>query len=103
MNQDKVEEGMLVAQEGMLLNRINIQTILQLLVEKGIFTREEVQEKREYISSQRHYKNSLDGIYELKKKNKEEQYFSQEFAKYINSDRQDGDIDFIKQKLGIED
>lgn len=103
MNQDKVEEGMLVAQEGMLLNRINIQTILQLLVEKGILTREEVQEKREYVSSQRPYKNSLDGIYELQKKNREGQYFSQEFAKYINSDRQDGDIDFIKQKLGIED
>lgn len=34
MNQDIIEEGMLLAQEGALLNRINIQTIFQLLVEK---------------------------------------------------------------------
>lgn len=34
MDQDKIEEGMLMAQEGMLLNRINIKALLQLLVER---------------------------------------------------------------------
>lgn len=49
MHQDKIEEGMLIAQESTILNRINIQTILQLLVEKGIITGEEIVRKRGYI------------------------------------------------------
>ena len=36
MNQDKIEEGMLVAQEGMFLNKIDIQMLLQLLVDKCV-------------------------------------------------------------------
>ena len=101
MDQDKIEEGMLMAQEGMLLNRINIQTVLQLLVEKGIITRDEVSAKREYVSNQARYKNSLDGIHNLQSKNYSNQLFSQEFEKYLRSDGNDGDVDLIKSKLGI--
>lgn len=101
MDQDKIEEGMLMAQEGMLLNRINIQALLQLLVEKGIITRDEVSAKREYVSSQSTYKNSLDGIHNLQSKNYSNQLFSQEFEKYLRSDGKDGDVDLIKSKLGI--
>lgn len=101
MDQDKIEEGMLMAQEGMLLNRINIQALLQILVEKGVITREEVACKREYVSSQPKYKNSLDGIHNLQSKNYDNQLFSQEFEKYLRSEGKDGDVDFIKSKLGI--
>lgn len=101
MNQDKVEEGMLVAQEGMFLNKIDIQMLLQLLVEKGVVTREEVAAKREYVSSQPKYKYALDAIHKLQNENREGQYFSQEFAKYLNSDGKEGDVDFIKSRLGI--
>lgn len=101
MDQDKIEEGMLMAQEGMLLNRINIQALLQLLVEKGFVTRDEVAAKREYVSRQPLYKNSLDGIHNLQSKNYDNQYFSQEFERYLKSDGKDGDINFLKSKLGI--
>lgn len=101
MDQDKIEEGMLMAQEGMLLNRINIQVLLQLLVEKRVITREEVAYKREYVSSQPTYKNSMDGIHNLQSKNYDNQLFSQEFEKYLRSEGKDGDVDFIKSKLGI--
>ena len=100
MDIDKVEEGMLVAQEGMLLNKINIQTILQLLVEKGIVTREEVSAKRDYVSKQNPYKNSLNGIYDLQKKNAENQRFSKEFTDYLTSNGEKGDIDYLKERLG---
>lgn len=101
MNQDKIEEGMLMSQEGMLSNRINIQVLLQLLVEKGIVTREEVASKREYVSKQPIYKNSLDGIHNLQNNNYNNQLFSQEFKKYLQSEGKEGDIDFIKSNLGI--
>lgn len=101
MNQDKMEEGMLIAQEGVLRNRINIQVLLQLLVEKGIVTREEVAHKREYVGSQQTYRNSLEKIHSLQSKNYDNQLFSQEFEKYLRSEGKDGDIDFIKSKLGI--
>lgn len=101
MNQDKIEEGMLLTQEGMLLNKINIQVLLQLLVEKGIVTRDEVAAKREYVSSQPVYKNSLNGIHNLQSNNYDNQYFSQEFEKYLKSNRKDGDIDFLKSKFGV--
>lgn len=100
MNTDKIEEGMLVTQEGMILNKINIQTILQLLVEKGIVTREEVSAKRDYVSKQNPYKNSLNGIYDLQKKNAENQRFSKEFIDYLTSDGKKGNIDYIKERLG---
>lgn len=100
MNQDKIEEGMLVAQEGVILNRINIQTLLQLLVEKGVITREEVATKRDYVGRQPGYKNSLDIVHTLQQKNKEGQYFTQEFSKFLKSDGKEGDVDYIRKSLG---
>ncbi len=97
MDQDKIEEGMLMAQEGMLLNRINIQVLLQLLVEKEVITREEVAYKREYVGNQPMYKNSLDGIHNLQSKNYDNQLFSCEFEKYLRSKGKDGNIDFYKR------
>lgn len=101
MNKDELEEGMLVTQEGMLLNKIDIQMLLQLLVEKGIVTRDEVATKREYVSRQPMYKNSMEMVHTLQQKNKEGQYFSQEFTKYLQSDSKEGDIDYIKKVLGV--
>ena len=101
MDQDKIEEGMLVAQEGMFLNKIDIQMLLQLLVGKGVITREEVTTKREYVSKQPKYKNSLNAIHKLQEKNIDDQHFSEEFTKFLKSDKQDGDINYIKEKLGI--
>lgn len=98
MHQDKIEEGMLIAQESAILNRVNIQTILQLLVEKGIFTKEEIERKREYISNQPLYNNSLETIYKLQEENKEMQYFEQEFKKAAK-DKRNGDIEFLKKKV----
>ena len=100
MDQDKIEEGMLVAQEGMFLNKIDIQMLLQLLVEKGVITREEVTAKREYVSKQPKYKNSLNAIYSLQKKNKDNQYFTQEFSKFLNSDGKERNVDYVKKNLG---
>lgn len=99
MDKDKIEEGVLLAQEGMLLNKINIQMLLQLLVEKGVITRKEVAAKREYVSGQPKYKNLLNEIYSLQKKNREEQYFTQEFSKFLNSDGKQGDVDYLKKIL----
>lgn len=100
MNQEKIEEGMLITQEGMLLNKIDIQMLLQLLVEKGVITRDEVVTKREYVGRQPMYRNSLDMVYALQKKNREGQYFIQEFGKFLKSDGKEGDVDYIRKSLG---
>ena len=47
------------------------------------------------------YKNSLNGIHNMQSKNYNNQYFSQEFEKYLKSNGKDGDINFLKDKLGI--
>ena len=100
MNKEKIEEGMLITQEGMLLNKIDIQMLLQLLVEKGVITRNEVSTKREYVSKQPMYKKSLDMVYALQKENRDVQYFSQEFSKFLKSDGKEGDVDYIRKSLG---
>lgn len=84
MDQNRIEEGMLLAQEGMMLNRINIQTILQLLVEKGLLQREEVTTKRAYIRSQPRYSRMLDRIQALQRENQENINFSETFNKVLN-------------------
>lgn len=101
MDQDKIEEGMFVAQEGMLTNKIDLQVVFQLLIEKGIITHDDVKQKREYISKQPKYCKSLDAINQMQMKNRENQKFDREFSKYIYSNKKDGDIDFLKNKLGI--
>ena len=63
-------------------------------------TREEVTTKREYVSKQPKYKNSLNAIYSLQKKNKDNQYFTQEFSKFLNSDGKEGNVDYLKKSLG---
>ena len=37
----------------------------------------------------------------LQEKNIDDQHFSEEFTKFLKSDKQDGDINYIKEKLGI--
>lgn len=99
MEQDKIEEGMLVAQEGVFLNKIDIQVLLQLLVEKGLITREEVAEKREYISNQPKYQNSLNAIHSLQKENRDNKHFTQELTKFLKSKGKEGNIDYLKKSL----
>lgn len=99
MTSEKVEEGMLVTQEGMLLNKIDIQAILQLLVEKEIISREEVSVKRDYVSRQPLYKNSLDAIHKLQIENREGQRFVNEFEKFLQSEGKSGDSEYLRRKL----
>jgi len=99
MDQDKIKEGILLAQEGMLLNRINIQTILQLLVEKGIITREEVNQKREYVGCQSVYKNSLDAIHEMQQRNRENMHFSELFEKVLNQTATKDEREYVSKEL----
>lgn len=99
MDQDKIKEGMLLAQEGMLLNRINIQTILQLLVEKGIITREEVDQKREYVGRQSVYKNSLDAIHEMQQRNNKNIRFNKIWERVINNTASDEEREYVLKEL----
>lgn len=99
MEQDRIEEGMLLAQEGMMLNKINIQTILQLLIEKGIVTREEVTAKRAYIRSQPRYSRMLDGIQALQRENQENINFSETFNKVLNKTATDEERKWVSNKF----
>lgn len=99
MEQDRIEEGMLLAQEGMMLNKINIQTILQLLIEKGIVTREEVAAKREYIGSQPIYSRMLDRIQALQRENQENINFSETFNKVLNKTATEEERKWVSNKF----
>lgn len=99
MDQNRIEEGMLLAQEGMMLNKINIQTILQLLIEKGIVTREEVTAKRDYIRSQPIYSRTLDWIQALQRENQENINFSETFNKVINKTVTDEERKLVSNKF----
>ena len=99
MDQNRIEEGMLLAQEGMMLNRINIQTILQLLVEKGLLQREEVTTKRAYIRSQPRYSRMLDRIQALQRENQENINFSETFNKVLNKTATDEERKWVSNKF----
>lgn len=99
MDQDRIEKGMLITQEGMILNKIDIQTILQLLVEKGIVTREEVAVKREYVGKQPRYSELLDGIQRLKQENQENIKFSETFQKVLNKTATDEERNYVSNKF----
>lgn len=101
MDKDRIEQGMLVAQEGVILSKIDLQVLFHLLIEKGILTKDEIQAERNYISNQPLYQKKLKGIAEMQSENANSQYFQQELEKYISSDRKEGDIDFINKMLGI--
>ena len=99
MDQDRIEKGMLVTQEGMILNKINIQTILQLLVEKGIVTREEVVAKREYIGNQPRYNRMLENNNILQQANQENIKFSETFQKILNKTATDEERNYVSNKF----
>lgn len=101
MDKDRIEQGMLVAQEGVILSKIDLQVLFHLLIEKGILTKDEIQAERNYISNQPLYQKKLKSIAEMLSENANNQYFQQELEKYISSDRKEGDIDFINKMLGI--
>lgn len=48
----------------MLNSAVDIQVVLQLLVEKGIVTREEVAQKRDIVGSQPKYQSALKSLTE---------------------------------------
>lgn len=99
MNKDTHEQATLLAQEGMILNRINIQVILQLLVEKGIITREEVAAKRDYIGDQPFYSDSLNTIYKLQQQHEDDVKFKKAFKRVINDTASDGEIKYVSNEL----
>lgn len=98
MDQDRIEKGMLITQEGMILNKIDIQTILQLLVEKGIVTREEVVTKREYVGSQPRYNRMLENNNILQQANQENIKFSEALQKVFNGTATDEERKYASNK-----
>jgi len=70
-----------------------------LLVEKGIITREEVNQKRDYVGRQSVYKNSLDAIYEMQQRNNQNIIFNEILKKVINNTASDEERDYILREL----
>ena len=83
--EDKIEQGMWLANEGMWLNKIDIQVLFSLLIEKGIINREEVVEKRGVVGNSKKYKIALDGIERQQKELKESIDFSNKMKRTLNN------------------
>ena len=81
-------------------NRINIQTIIRLLIDKGIFTEEEFRQKQQYIGSQKMYIDQIDYIEQMINNLDEADKFDDEFGKLL-SGKEDVDKEYLKKKLNI--
>lgn len=87
-----VEKGLLVSLESNTLNIIECQTILQLLVKKGIVTREEVLATREIVSNQYKYKDVLDEISKKQNDLADDNKFKNEMTKKFSGEKYDNDF-----------
>ena len=81
-------------------NRINIQTIIRLLIDKGIFTEEEFRQKQRYVGSQKIYIDQIDYIEQMINNLDEAEKFENEFDKLL-SGKEDVDREYLKKKLKI--
>ncbi|MBR6289423.1 MAG: hypothetical protein IKR19_08810 [Acholeplasmatales bacterium] len=68
----------------LLQQKIETQTILQLLVKHGIVTREEVQETRDKVSKMPKYKEELDEVTKLIDQVSSNMEFEQIFSKMLS-------------------
>lgn len=82
--EDKIEQGMWLANEGMWLNKIDIQVLLSLLIEKGIITKEEVMVRREVVGNSKKYKVAFDGIERQQKELQENIDFREKMKRTLN-------------------
>lgn len=57
-----LSKASLLLYQDILTTRINIQTILRLLIDKGVFTKEELHKKRAYVSAQKMYTEKFEEI-----------------------------------------
>lgn len=81
-------------------NRINIQTIIRLLLDKDIFTEEEFRQKQRYIGSQKMYIDQIDYIEQMINNLDEANKFDDEFDKLL-SGKENVDKEYLKKKLNI--
>lgn len=81
-------------------NRINIQTIIRLLLDKGIFTEEEFRQKRLYVGSQKMYIDQIDYIEQMINNLDEADKFEDEYNKLL-SGKEGVDKEYLKKKLNI--
>jgi hypothetical protein len=64
-NMDQASQELMI-QENILKCLIDIQTTLQLLVDKEVVTREEVAEMRSKVTNQSRYKGTIESIQQMK-------------------------------------
>ena len=83
--EDKIEQGMWLANEGMWLNKIDIQVLFSLLIEKGIINREEVVSKRGVVGNSKKYTIALEGIERQQKELQESIDFSNKMKRTLNN------------------
>lgn len=81
-------------------NRINIQTTIRLLIDKGVFTEDEFRQKQQYIGSQKMYIDQIDYIEQMINNLDEADKFDDEFGKLL-SGKEDVDKEYLKKKLNI--
>lgn len=77
-------------------NRINIQTIIRLLIDKGIFTEEEFRQKQRYVGSQKMYIDQIDYIEQMINNLDEADKFENEYNKLL-SGKKDVDKEYLKK------
>lgn len=81
-------------------NRINIQTIIRLLIDKGIFTEEEFRQKQRYVGSQKIYIDQIDYIEQMINNLDEAEKFENEYNKLL-SGKEDVDREYLKKNLNV--
>lgn len=81
-------------------NRINIQTIIRLLIDKDIFTEEEFRQKQRYVGSQKMYIDQIDYIEQMINNLDEAEKFEDEYGKLL-SGKEDVDREYLKKKLKV--
>lgn len=89
--EDKIEQGMWLANEGMWINKIDIQVLLSLFIEKGILTREEVIVRREVVGNSKKYRFALDGIEKQQKELQESIDFSNKMKRALDGTATDAE------------
>lgn len=101
MTDTRDQLGINYATEAALLANVDAQVILQLLVSKGIFTREEVASTRELVKRHTEFGKMLKTL-ESQRKDLEEGYeFEKVFGKFLmnNGEVTDAESDFLKKTL----
>ena len=81
-------------------NRINIQTIIRLLIDKGVFTEDEFRQKKLHIGSQKMYIDEIEDIEQIIANLDNADKFEDEFTNLL-SGKENTDKEYLKKKLDI--